>query len=541
MNRAPHIRADVAGFRFQIRGLESDLLRVATLEGVEALSQLFRFRIGLVSEDDAIVAADVLGRPALLELDGERGTRTLHGIIRRFERVGQGGRLTHYSARLVPPHWILTKLIKSRVFNEKRCRRMDVIGIVAKVFADAGLPETALTTVGLGEYESREITVQYRESDWAFVSRLLEAEGIYYHFDHSADECRMVLVDSKGARPGFDSSELEVPFRDERHLVADREFVHAARRCARVRSGAVSLDDFDFKDPARELRLDQTGSVFTGLQQVDFPGGYVDPARGRRLVRTRFEAEQVRADEFRFRASVRAFQVGGRFRLIDHPNTALNAEYLVTHLRHRATQPQSGQAEVSGGDDSRYEAVLRAMPAETQFRPPRITPCPRVAGSQTAIVVGPPGEEIHTDEYGRVEVHFHWDQDGPHAVGASCWIRVSQGWAGGQYGTIFLPRIGQEVIVDFLEGDPDQPIITGRVYNKDHLPPYTLPDQKTISSIRTCSSPGAMGGNEMRFDDKKGSEQLLLFAQNALHTRTQGNRFENVGGDSHETIRGDAF
>lgn len=537
----PASAANMAAFRFRISADDSADLRVTALDGVEALSELFHYRVRLISADRRIAIDPLLGRPAVIEIDGARGTREIHGIVRRFHRTGQSGDLGHYQAEVVPPHWVLTRRIQSRVFNVKRCPRMDVVGIVSKVLVDAGLPDKAISTAGLRSIDSREFVVQYGESDWAFICRLLEQEGIYFYFDRGPDGCRMVLKDAAAAHAPFDGGEGVVPFRDARNLVANEEHVFDARRSGRIRSGAAAIDDFDFRNPGRELRIDQTGSVFTALARFHFPGGYAEAERGKRLLQTRFEAEQCGTPLFSFKSTVRDLWPGGRMTLKDHPDESFDGEYLLTRVRIIAEQPQSGESDVAGGAGSRFKATARAIPAPVQFRAPLKTPWPRVRGSQTALVVGPPNEEIHVDEYGRVEVRFHWDQEWGHEVGASCWIRVSQGWAGGQYGMLFLPRVGQEVIVDFLEGDPDQPIITGRVYNKDHLPPYKLPDHRTVSTIRSCTSPGAAGGNELRFEDKKGGEQLLLFAQNAMHQRSRGPRFESVGGDAHRRVEGASF
>jgi type VI secretion system secreted protein VgrG len=540
MAAEPMTPANVADFRFRTAGFETDDLRVTAFAGTEGVSELFNYRIRLCSENDNIDPRPLLGQAATLEIDGEHGTRLIHGILRSFGRVGEGTKLVHYEAQLVPPHWLLTRRIQSRVFNEKRCKRMDVVGVVSKVLADAGFQTEDLRVAIARQYEPREFVVQYRESDWDFIARRLEEEGIYYFFEHGPQRCRLVLMDAKGLHSPFVSEGADVPFRTSTGLVEDHEYVFSAQMAGQMHIGAVSLDDFNFRQPGQELRLGVGGARFTNLSLTDYPGGYRDTGRGKRLVETRLEEKLCEEQRLTLGSTVRGFWPGGRFTLTEHPDKRFNTEYLILSMAERATQSQSAEEEAGDDDGSRFETEVRVIPASTQFRPPRCTPCPTVLGSQTAIVVGPPGEEIYTDEYGRVEVRFHWDQEGGFEPGASCWIRVSQGWAGGQYGMLFLPRVGQEVIVDFLEGDPDQPIITGRVYNRDHMPPYKLPDQRTISTIRTCSSPGAGGGNEIRFEDKKGGEQLLLFAQNALHLRAGGSRFESVCGSAHRTVGGDS-
>ncbi len=540
MAAEPITPANVADFRFRAADFSTDDLRVTAFSGIEAISRLFSFRIRLSSEIETISPEQILGKNATLEIDGEYGMRTVHGIVRSFGRIGEGSHLVYYEAELVPPHWLLTRRIQSRVFNAKRCQRMDVIGVVSKVLADAGLTEDDLKLAIARDYEPREFVVQYRESDWDFISRLLESEGIYYHFEQTAERCKLVLIDSKGLCGVF-SSPGDVPFRKPTGMIDDQECIYAGEFADRVQIGMVSLDDFNFRQPDQPLRQSSAGRQFTNLSLTEYPGEYDESGRGKRLAETRLEEQLCEQRILNLASTVRAFWPGSRFSLTGHPEPGRDGDYLVQQVNHRAIQSQSAEEESLGDTGCRYEAEIRVIPAATQFRPPRATPRPTVLGSQTALVVGPPGEEIHVDEFGRVEVRFHWDQEWGHDVGASCWIRVSQGWAGGQYGMMFLPRVGQEVIVDFLEGNPDRPIITGRVYNKDHMPAYKLPDHRTISSIRTCSSPGAKGGNEIRFEDAKGAEQLLLFAQNSMHLRAQGNRHESTGGDAHSTVHGDCF
>ena len=533
--------ASTADYRFRAVGYESDELLVTAFEGGEALSELFRFRVSLCSSDHTIEPATMLGLAAWLEIEGEWGTRIVRGIIQRFERVRDGVSRAYYEAHIVPPHWLLTKRIQSRALNAKRCDRMDVVGVVSKVLQDAGFAPDDLKVLTARTYEPREFVAQYRESDWDFISRLLEDEGVYYYFEHSVERCKLVLVDSKELHLPYVEADSTVPFREPTGLVEECAFVYEARRCDEVQIGAVSLDDFNFREPGRELRLSARGARFSTLQFTDFPGDFADDSRGRRLAETRLQEQQSNAAVLAMSATARELLPGTRFTLTEHPHEAFNGDYLITAIQHRATQSQIGEEEGAGDVGVRYGCDLRVIPASVQFRPPRCTPRPTVQGTQTAIVVGPASEEIHTDAYGRVEVRFHWDREAQYDVGASCWIRVSQGLAGGQYGMMFLPRVGQEVVVDFLEGDPDQPIIVGRVYNRDHMPPYKLPDQRSISTIRTCSSPGGGGANEIRFDDAKGKEQLALFAQDSMHMRSRGNRYVTVGGELHRIVVKDSF
>ena len=536
----PSQSGNSADLRISFSGEAPPEVRVTSIDGVEQLSRLFLYRVGVVAAEP-IELEPLLDRDAHIEIDTQRGTRQIHGIVRGASYLGRGSGVVHYEFDIAPPHWLLTQRRNSRVFNAKRCAPMDVIGIARKVLLDSAVPDSAITTVALGKLFTHEFVVQYRESNWHFIKRLLEEEGLYFHFDHSQGECRMVVVDSMGAHAPFDGATGVVPFRDPQGATVVEEHIFEARRRRRIRSGSVMLDDFDFRGPGKPMRVDAMRERFVAFTDADYPGRYSDVERGRALARTRIEAHQCRRAETTFKTTVRDLAPGARFLVNSHPDAELNDEYLATRVRITATQPQSGEADAVGGEGGKFIAVVSAIPTSVPYRSPLRTRRPIIAGSQTAIVVGPPSEEIHVDEYGRVEVRFHWDEEARHDVGASCWIRVSQGMAGGQYGMMFLPRVGQEVIVDFLEGDPDRPIVTGRVYNRDHMPPYKLPENKTISTIRTCSSKGAKGGNEIRFEDAKGQEQLLLFGKGSVHIRAGGNTHASTGGDAHETVEGDSF
>jgi type VI secretion system secreted protein VgrG len=532
--------ADTAAYAFRMAGFEPGVLQVTAFDGTEGLSQLFDFRVQLCSDRGDIDPDDVVGRAATLEIIGELGVRYVHGIIRRFGVTEDGPPgVTYYEAHLVPPHWLLTRRIHSRVFQTPRRKSSSVPGIITQVLEDAGfvdeLPDFAFSRT----YENREFVVQYRESDWDFLSRLMEEEGIYYYFEHAADRLKLVITDQNLAHKPFvegdDPSLARVPYSDPNGMVAEQDFIHRIRFESEIQIGAVTLDDFNFRREGDfELRSSAQGDQFAALRMTDYPGGYQQQGEGQIRAQRRLEEHQSAARVAVMGATVRQFYAGATFELTDHPN--FNGQYLITQVTHRALQTQGTEGRGVGGAGCRYDAQIRVIPASRQYRPPRVTPKARVQGSQTAIVVGPPNDEIHTDEFGRVRVRFHWDQEAGFDENASCWIRVSQAWAGGQYGAMFLPRVGQEVIVDFLEGDPDQPIVTGRVYNHDHMPPYKLPDHKSISTIRTCSTPGAGGGNEIRFDDAKKNEQLMLFAQRNLHVRARGSRYESIGGSRHLTV-----
>ncbi len=532
--------AHQADFSFQISDFAAEDLAVTRFDGNEGISQLFEFQVEMASQDPAIDFARALGKTCLLEISGGGGSRFVHGMVRRFARIGQGLRVTYYTADVVPVHWMLSKRQRSRIFQESNCSDMTVGGIIKKVFEDAGMAADTYRFALSESYTAREYVVQYRESELDFISRLMEEEGIFYFFEHTAEGHKMVIADS-GVAHVVSATDGACVYREPTGLVAEKESFFALRDAGEIQIGSTRLKDFDFIKPATNLSATASGADYTALEIADFPGNYIEKSAGTRLSKVRLEEHRCRQRVLHLSGDVRGLIPGFKFTLAEHPDTALNREYLVTHVSQHATQPQSAAGEGVGGSGASYEVDVRVIPSDVAFRPPRITARPMVRGTQTAIVVGPSGEEIYTDKYGRVKVQFHWDLEGTYNENSSCWIRVSQGMAGGQYGIMFLPRVGQEVIVDFLEGDPDRPIITGRVFNNDQMPPYTLPDEKTKSTIKTNSSTGGGGTNEIMFEDLKDSEKILVFAQKDLHLRVTNDRVENVDHNAYVTVKEQSY
>ncbi len=524
-----------ADFIFRAAELPPDVLKVTAFKGTEAISELFRFRVNLCSTDANVRADAILNKPCTLEIAGPSGSRFVNGIVWAFERVGEGVRLTHYAVEIVPVHWLLTKRFNSRIFQVHNCRDMTIPGIIKQVFRDADVPEDNYRFALQRDYEPREYVVQYRETEMNFVSRLLEDEGIFYFFEHSTENHKMVFGDSAAAHVPNPTS-AESRFRDPRGLVAEEECVTGVRDRQEIQFGTVCLEEFNFRRPGEELRVTAESDASKALEFSDYPGEYSDKAVGQRYAQIRLEAFRARQHVLQMEANVRGFLTGYKFNLIEHPCSELNREYLITHVVHEASQTQSAEAEAGPDEGTRYSAALRVIPADVPFRAPLVTRRPVVRGSQTAIVVGGRKDEIHTDKFGRVRVQFHWDRQGKFDENSSCFIRVSQDWAGGRYGSLFLPRVGQEVIVDFLEGNPDRPMITGRVYNGELMPPYPLPDEKSKSTTKTNSTLGGGGCNEIRFDDTKDKEQVLIFAQRNLDVRSGGDRMSSIGGSDHLTV-----
>jgi type VI secretion system secreted protein VgrG len=517
--------------------LGEDVLLLVRFSGEEAVSRLFRFNLELQSEQRDIDPLEVLRKPAGVQwLLGDGSVRYLHGHISRFSQGASDVNITTYWAELVPWTWLLSLRRDCRIFQ-----KLSVPDIVTKVFQDAGFEDF---DVQCGSRPPREFCVQYLESDWNFVQRLLEEEGIFYFFVHEEDKHTLVLADSNSHVPDCPPP-TTVPMLSE----ADRQedVVHSFQWENSVRIGAVTFRDYDHLQPS--FTLDGHAPGEDGAEVYEYwPGRYTTREEGERIAKYRLEAEEALREQAKGRSTCRHLMAGHKFTLEQHTNARANQEYLITSVRHIWS---SGDFR-SGSDTAsvEYSNEFTCLPMSVPFRPRRMTPKPLVQGSQTAVVVGPAGEEIYTDEHGRVKLHFHWDRLGKRDENSSCWIRVSHPWAGQGWGAVSIPRIGQEVIVDFLDGDPDQPIVTGRVYNAQNPPPFDMPGGSMISGIKSNSTPGGGGYNGIEMNDKKGEEKFNVHAQydmnttvenDETHTVVSGNREMTVqSGTNTETIKGDA-
>jgi type VI secretion system secreted protein VgrG len=423
---------------------------------------------------------------------------------------------------------------------------MTVPDIIEDVFKYYGFNDYKLKLTAT--YPKWEYCVQYRETDFNFVSRLMEQEGIYYYFEHEDGKHTLVLADSISAHNPFPGYE-DVTFYELEKGAAGREVITDWTMEKEVQPVASALQDFDFKKPKTSLLSSSNVSRQYGkaeYEMYDYPGDYLDHGEGQRLADVRLNEFQSQYEVLYGKATARGLVTGCTFKLKNHPRKDQNREYLITGVKLQADAGEFASGGSAGGEGEFFSCNLTAIDKSQQFRPERLTPKPTVQGPQTAIVVGPKGEEIYTDEHARVKVHFHWDRHDKSDENSSCWIRVSQHWAGKTWGSIHIPRIGQEVMVEFLEGDPDRPIITGRVYNADQVPPYDLPANKTQSGIKSRSSKGgaAPNFNEIRFEDLKGSEQLYIHAEknqdnvveNDETTKVGHDRTENVGNNENITI-----
>ncbi|QRK11418.1 type VI secretion system tip protein VgrG [Archangium violaceum] len=528
-----HLLGETPLFLFDIQGL-GEQLRVVRFSGSEGLSSLFEFQVEIACENQDLDFTQVVGKPGVLTLNGELAPRYVNGIVSRFEQVNELPRFAIYRATVVPLAWRLQHRHDCRIFQ-----KLDTPAILKKVFETAGVPADKVRFSLMGSYEPRDYCVQYRESDWAFASRLMEEDGIFYFFEHHEDKHILVLGDKESALKPIDGVEL-LPFRRSTGNVVEEDHVARFRRMQEVRSGRASLRDFNFKKPGLPMEAKHEAEVDADLEVYDYPGEYQDPSRGSSakgatIARLRLEAWQASRLEGRGESDCERLAPGRLFTLMEHSRADYNGRYLLTHVSHEGTQPQVMDEESEQGDFS-YSNHFTCIPEKVPYRPPRVTPRPYVRGVQTAVVVGPSGEEIHVDEWGRVKVQFHWDRQGKLDENSSCWVRVSQLWAGEGWGAMFIPRIGQEVIVDFIEGDPDRPLIIGRVYNGANLVPYELPAHKTKSTIKSNSSQGGNGYNELRFEDEKKKEQIFMHAERNMDVHVKNDSFENILHDRHQTI-----
>ena len=516
---------------FTVSGMK-DEFRVKGIQGEEGICKLFRFELDLAAESNAIGFADVVEQSGLITISGDNGTRYIHGMVDSFQQRERGPRFTQYRATLVPKVWRLWQRHDCRIFQEKTTAE-----IVSKVLEDAGISDFEIKQGG-DEPPPWEYCVQYRETDWDFISRLLEEHGYFYFFKHTQDRHVLVIGNNYQFHPAV-PGEVEVPFHAPSPNMPDHEHIFSYYFSERIRSGKVTISDYNPLKPSLDLRSFQKADKDADLEIYDYPGEYKEPSVGKKLAEIRLQEAQSLRRHGDGRSDCVRLISGYYFTLTGHERRDFNQQkYLITSLFHHCETHEdieSGALETR----SRYENSFQCIPQKTPFRPPQATPKPTTQGVQTALVVGPAGQEIHTDKHGRVKVQFYWDRQGKLDDKSSCWIRVSQLWAGQGWGAMWIPRIGQEVIVDFIEGDPDRPIITGRVYHAQNVPPYPLPGKKTVSTIKSNSTPGGGGSNELRFEDKKGCEEIFVHAQKDQNEVVENDMTTLVGNDQALTVKKD--
>ena len=511
--------------------LPDDTLRVHSCVSREGLSDAGDTTLTLLSERKDIQAAELLGKPASLTVAlRDDMPRHLSGYVTRFAQRGFEGKHCVYEMQLKPWLWLLTRTSDCRIFQE-----MSVPDIVKQVFEDH--PVARYEFKLLRPYRSWNYCVQYRETDFNFVARLLEHEGIYWYVEHDESGHKVILCDSASghdAAPGCES----LPFYGSGAQAAPQlEYVQSWTSAQCVKPGKVVITDYDFQRPSSGLETAQNRKRDYDLSDgevFDYPGGYIQTGDGSQYVEDRLDELQTGFETYDGSTNAQGVHTGHLLSLTRHPRETENAQYLVTGT---LLNVQQAASEAGSGETS-LRCSFSCIPAAQQYRPPRRTPKPLVPGPQTAIVTGPAGEEIHTDKFGRVKVQFHWDRRGQRNERSSCWVSVAHPWAGSNFGGIHIPRIGQEVIVGFIEGDPDAPIIIGRTYNGENLPPWDLPANATQSGFLTRSTKGGSYGNAnaIRFEDKQGAEQLWIHAEKNQDIEVENDETHWVGRDRTKTI-----
>lgn len=509
--------------------LGHDGLRVRSIRGREAVSEPFSYELELLTERRAMTPDELIGQPVGIDVDLSGGVvRHIHGIVWQCRRLPDQGGWVRLIATVVPWLRLLEQSTDCRIFQ-----RMSAPEIIKQVFRDHGFGEfhDALA----GNYPVREYCVQYRESALDFVSRLMEEEGIAYRFRHEASRHELVLFDDSPSAPASDQCP-SLPYIEPDAVNDLNERVWDWSMRSDLRPARYAHTDYDFQKPNKPL-LTKAGAPWdppsATFEVFDYPGGYVSSDHGQHDSSVRIEEMHADRTVFSGRSSARGIEAGRRLRLERDPFNV--GDYFVTGVGMEIVLDQHESAR-AGGEEAIVSVTFEATPAQRRFRPARRTVRPIVRGPQTAEVVGPAGREIHTDEHGRVKVQFHWDRYGRRDDESSCWIRVSQAWGGKGFGGVTVPRIGQEVIVDFLEGDPDRPIITGRVYNGANRSSLNLPADAMKTCLRTNSLNKTGGYNEIVFDDTTGREGLHMRSQYD-HTYWVGHdRAGEVGNDSTEKV-----
>jgi type VI secretion system secreted protein VgrG len=539
--------------------LGPDYLLLNKFQAGERVSDLFEIEAELLydeEEDDkyeltVIDGKDIIGKTVSISIaQDDGGKRTLTGMVNNFTLVGRNRRFTFYNATIVPHVWMLTRNFQSRIFQHKTVE--DILREVFKGFEVKYQLQA--------EYKPRNFCVQYQETDFAFASRLMEEEGIYYYFEHTAETEKMVLRDDFKS-PEDCPNKSEIPIYNE-DLTGEllETAIKQWQTDYRIQSGKVTLWDYHFQLPKKKLEAEKQSAFDVGnnkeFEVYEFPAGYarkyddIDKSGGERSDLTNVFPDNKKTIANRMLMFDSQYKTvtglsdcctltpGYRFQLRNHPNKEFNIKYIVLSVQHNAEQ--SPDYIVGDTSPNAYINKFTCIPhgaGQPEFRPALKTSKPIIYGSQTAVVVGPAGEEIFTDKYGRVKVQFHWDRDGKYDPDSACWLRVATSIAGNKWGTMFIPRIGQEVVVDFLGGDPDQPIIVGSVYNPETMPHYELPKFKTLSYIKTRTSPDdGKGFNELRFEDKQGKEQVFIHSQKRMDVRVRQSLYETCGGNRQERI-----
>jgi len=523
--------ASKAHFTFKLSGTSLET-RVVHFGVSEQISGIFVSQLSLATEQEIKSFDKIIGKESLLTIvnsDPLSGgdDRYVHGVVQSFRYSGRNGRFYLYVADVVPTLWQFSLRKNFRIFQVKKAQE-----IVKQVLEDGGINSERYRFALVNQARLRKFCVQYGETDLEFITRILEEEGIFYFFEHYKDKHVMVMSDNPAVHIPIQGNKF-IACNSHGGLVAEKESISAFTYSQHQTPDAYTHRNFNFKNPPLDLTANRSGGNQGKFEIYDYPALHVEQGRGNDLAAVRIEQLTTLQKLGKGKSSSYRLTPGYTFTLTGHDSKSLNDNYLLIRVAHSGSQPQSLEEKAGGGAE--YGNSFTVIPATTAFRPPLTMYKPVVKGIQTATVVGPKGEEIHTDDYGRVRVQFHWDREGKRDEKSSCWIRCGQAWGGLSRGGQFIPRIGDEVLVDFVDGDPDRPIVTGSVYNSDNMPINSLKKSITQSGFKTKTHKGE-GFHELRFDDAKGREEIYLQSEKDLNILVKNRKGQTVGGDSGAVI-----
>lgn len=514
--------------------LGPDALLLVAFSGQEEMSRLFQFQLEMISDNSDIQAKDIVGKNITFSIERTEGAvRYFNGFVSRFSAGDEEQGRRNYRAEVVPWLWFLTRTTDCRIFQNKK-----IPDILSQIFGDLGFTDFRLNLKQ--SHKKWDYCVQYRESDFHFASRLMEQEGIFYYFKHENGKHVMVIADHKGAYYDCEESQVDFPPSVGESMLKDRitAWQHDYEFC----SGKWAQTDYNFETPSTSL-MTKTSSLVSlpGIDKFevyDFPGAYAQKSDGDAESKMRMEEIEAGFDTVSGQSGCKTFGTGAKFGIGVHRSPSEEGKrYVLTSVGHEGREAMAYETGGGSPGEFDYRNYFRCLPDSVVSRPARTTRKATISGLQTAIVVGPAGEEIYVDKYGRVKVQFHWDREGKKDENSSCWVRVSQTNAEKGFGAMHIPRVGSEVIISFMEGDPDQPMIVGRVYHAENMPPYGLPDSKTISGIKSKTYKGS-GYNEMIMDDTKGKELIRIHAQYDMSTTVEHDQTLLVKNDRQVTVNG---
>ncbi|WP_010487734.1 type VI secretion system Vgr family protein [Pseudomonas sp. S9] len=535
--------ANETHFSLNIKDQPHDL-QVLNFTGVERISQPYLFQVEVVSEQPDIDLESLLGKAVFLAFTPQGAG--IHGIIQSFAQRESGKRLTRYQLNIAPQLSYLARRTNQRIFQA-----LNVPQIISTVLEEHGILSNSYQfQLGPTVYPPRDYCVQYDETDLHFIQRLCEEEGIHYHFQHSPDAHMLVFGDDQSVFPKLGQPTVYLPGSG---MVANEPAIRRFAMRQHTRSSRVTQRDYNFETPRLLLEAaykqpqEQDAKALPDLEDYSYPGHFSERERGKHLSQRALERHRSDYRLAEGKSDQPALISGHFLEISDHPRSEWNDLWLIHQVHHEGKQPQVLEESMTHdtGDTDDFQQGYRnsfvATPWDIPYRPTLLHPKPQVLGSQTAVVTGPAGEEIHCDQYGRIKVQFHWDREGSGDDKSSCWLRVASNWAGDLYGGIAIPRVGMEVVVTFLEADPDQPLVTGCLYHAENNVPYALPANKTRSTFKTLSSPGGAGYNEVRLEDKKGEEQKFIHAQRDLAENIEHEQKIHIGNERHDTVEANSF